>query len=368
VPADWQQPDVPEDQTDFSNPTAMKGLSVFVSNNPTVPILLTISGRPGYEDGAVMQWGMYIVQNQGLAIKTCMPVRLEAHEAIEITCTQEADPEIGEMTIKGVFLEDGGNFFIVTTMAPTKLFAEFEPDFAKMRHSFRLLQAQGSTKPLVEGGPVPKTASGAVTLPSTGAGPAAPKAPTVDPAGPDLTPYVLNDPAALDSEDEINKRFRDNGAGLVPNVQHVNHQRGYAVIGSSALEALFAIPLGWHAVDDGRRTLLFDKDNVAQVNLNPMAIDGQSPDQIFTAILQDLAKESPDVEHRVLDLEGNPGLAIRNLVIDGQQLQQCYILMRHPHNDNVAIKVRVTSDEENIARALNMTGEIVKYIQFLQGP
>jgi hypothetical protein len=181
-----------------------------------------------------------------------------------------------------------------------------------------------------------------------------------------LSPYVLNDPGALDPDDAINARFRDAGAGLVPNVQQVNNDRGYAVIGSGALEALFAIPLGWHAVDDGRRTLIFDKDNAAQVNLNLITIDGQSPDQIFTAILQDLAKESPNVEHRVLDLEGNPGMAVRNLVIDGENLQQCYVLLRHLHNENLAVKVRVTADETTLPKALDMTGEIIKYIQFLK--
>ncbi len=383
VPIDWQQPEVPTDAPDFTNATAMMGLSIFVSQNPNVPILLTISGRPGYEDGAVMQWAKYIVQSQEMTIKTCMPVRLAAHEGIEITCTQEADPNIGEMTILAVFVEDGGNLFLVTTMAPTKIYAEFEPDFARMRESFTLLAPQGSTKPLVEGGPVPaprekkeekpkaeKKAAPKKPSKQESQKPPAPTTAESEPApentGPDFRPFILDDATALDENDTINARFRDTGNGLVVRVQQTNPERGYAVIGSGALEALFAVPLGWHVVDDGRRTLIFDRQNVGQVNLTYINIDGQSPDDIFTAIIQDLARENPNVEHRVLDLGGNPSLGVRNLVINGEALQQCYMLVRHPHKENVAVKVRVTADENNIPKLLDMTGEMLKYIQFMK--
>jgi len=248
----------------------------------------------------------------------------------------------------------------------------------EMVDSFSLLSPQGPTRAIIPGQPFPPRATFSDTgKPATPAKPSAttksapravtketpPPAHGVSPSGPDLRPFALDNAKALDPEEPINKRFREAGAGLVPNILAQDEQR--VVIGLGSLEAAVPVPNGWHVVDDGRRALIFDAGNNVQVSLNLLEIAGRSPADIFNESLDDLRKESPDLQHREFEVGGFQAMQVRNVIIDGTTLQQAYLLRQHPQKEHLAMKIRVTATEDNLSRAMDMVGTMMEGIQFM---
>jgi len=125
------------------------------------------------------------------------------------------------------------------------------------------------------------------------------------------------------------------------------------------------IPAGWHAVDDGKRALIFDSGNNVQVNFTLIEIAGRSPPDIFNEALEDLRTTSPALEHREFEVEGYYAMQVRNVIIDGELLEQAYLLRRHPAREKVALKIRVTASGENLGRAMDMTGVMAGGMQFM---
>jgi hypothetical protein len=340
----------------------MMPLGVFMAGYGAV--LCTVAARPAFEDGCVMDWAMYLCgQQQGMQVKKLMPERRWGTQVVEAEAVQPS--EAGEMFVRAIFFEDGGRLFNVGIMAPTAIFSSVKDTLEAMVASFALAHVEGPTHPIANGVPLPAMAQFAVAPAGLPAAPDATPAPAAAEGGlPDFTAYALEDAGALALEDPINARFRDAGAGLVPNVLGRDDTRKCVVIGAGALQAMLPIPAGWHAVDDGRRTLLFDKDNRVQVNLNLFTLDGQSPSDIFNAILEGLRQESPAVEHRVFEVEGMNAMQVRNLVIDGESLQQAYLLKRL--GENTGLKIRITASEADLSRAADMTGEILKGMRHVE--
>jgi hypothetical protein len=369
VPGDFQQVPLPEETQDFSNPTAMMPLGVFMASYGVV--LCTVAARPAYDDGSVMDWAMYLCgQQQGFQVKKLMPERRWGTQVVEAEATQPS--EAGEMTVRAIFFEDGGRLFNVGVMAPSAIWPSVKETLEGMLASFALMHVEGPTRPIATGTPLPAKAAfdreGEPSLPAVAA-PTMTEPPQQRPRGvdetplPDMTAYALADAGALDMEDDINARFREAGAGLVPNVLQRDEAKRCVVVGAGAIETLLPVPAGWHVVDDGRRTLVFDRGNRVQVNLNLFRIEGQSPSQIFTEILEGLTKESPGVEHRVMEIEGMNAMQVRNLVIDGESLEQAYLLKRL--GEELGLKVRITATGEDLPRAADMTGEMLKGMRWM---
>ena len=57
VPKDWQVPELPAEDVDFSDPTKFVPLMVAVA--PYAAIALTVCARPAYENGAVSDWAAH---------------------------------------------------------------------------------------------------------------------------------------------------------------------------------------------------------------------------------------------------------------------------------------------------------------------
>lgn len=365
VPVDFQQVPLPEETQDFSNPAAMMPLGVFMANYGVV--LCTVAARPAFDDGSVMDWAMYLCgQQQGFQMKKLMPERRWGTQVVEAEATQPS--EAGEMTVRAIFFEDGGRLFNVGAMAPSAIWPSVKETLEAMLASFALAHVEGPTRPIATGTPLPAKAifeiEGEAAAPAVPSMPEPQRPPLVEASGlPDLAAYALADNEALDLEDEINARFREAGAGLVPNVVQRDEAKRCVLVGAGAIETLLPVPAGWHVVDDGRRTLVFDRGNRVQVNFNAFRIEGQSPSQIFTEILEGLAKESPGVEHRVLEIDGMNAMQVRNLVIDGEPLQQAYLLKQL--DGERGLKVRITAAEEDLPRAADMTGEMLKGMRWV---
>jgi hypothetical protein len=168
---------------------------------------------------------------------------------------------------------------------------------------------------------------------------------------------LAEDAATLDPDHVINARLRDAGAGLVPRVLRIDADEQYAVVGAGAIEATFHVPFGWHVIDDGRRTLVFDTVGGVQINLNLRPSPSHEITSLLQAIGDELARENPQALFMKLELMGMPCLAVRDLLIDGETLDQAY-LARPSHREDLALVCRVTSDRSNMTRAVD-TAEVI---------
>jgi hypothetical protein len=362
VPEDFRQLPLPQEPTDFSDPNIMMPLAVFMAGYGAV--LASVAARPLNPDGSegsIMDIAMRLAHAQlaeaGGKVTALMPGRKWGTMVVEAEATQPS--EAGEMKFRAVFLEDGGTLYNVGMLAPVAVWPSVEKPLVEMVESFSLLAQQGPTRPVIPGQPLPPKP----TFSDTGEPAAAPGEAKAEGGEPDLSPYALNDARALDPEEPINKRFREAGAGLVPNVLAEGAQG--IVVGLGALEAVLPIPRGWHAVDDGRRALIFDGGNNVQVSLNLLEIAGRAPADLFNDSLDDLRKESPNLEHREFETGGFQAMHVRNLTIDGTALQQAYLLRRHPQKEHLALKIRITATEDNLPRAVDMVGVMMSGIRFM---
>jgi hypothetical protein len=232
---------------------------------------------------------------------------------------------------------------MLTGMCPVERWDELSPLLDQVLASFELIERQGQTVPLV------------------GEGASAPTPPTVKTCA-DLA--LAADAASLDPEHPINAGIRAGGAGLVPRVLEVDLAGKRATLGAGAIEAIFDLPLGWHVIDDGRRTLVFDPGNQIQVNFNLLfAPDGGElppSDSIFQSILADVAQANPEAQFQKFDLEGMPAMVVKGQVINGEALEQAFVLKPVPSRPNVMLKCRATSSAENLVRAGDLLELILK--------
>lgn len=145
VPPDFVAPALPEEEAKFENPTFM--MPLWLASSPLAAALVTVSVRPAYEDGSVIQWLHYLAEAQGLKLTTLMPGTVGTHAAIIADAEQEQDGTLLKFRIAA--LEDGGHLFIVMSMVPADLWPSFGATLGDAVASFALASPQGARAPLV---------------------------------------------------------------------------------------------------------------------------------------------------------------------------------------------------------------------------
>lgn len=378
-PDGWVSVPVPEEEYDFENPSTFIPLLVCMA--PYGAVVFTIAARPAFDDGSVQDWAEYLAAQQNLQVEQVREARIDRMPCILVEATMASDA--GEMRSRSVFLEDGRRLFNIGALAPDAIWESVRSDFEVLIGSFRLEERHGITAApmrLMTSDPVmdlsaPASAPhrDATVAQDDATPPASAPAPTAgatddgmpqdDVVAPDDTPAqardvaLAEDAATLDPDHVINARLRDAGAGLVPRVLGIAADERYAVVGAGAIEALFHVPFGWHVIDDGRRTLVFDPEGGVQINLNLRAARADQITELLQGIGDELARENPQALFMKLELMGMPCLAVRDLLIDGETLDQAY-LARSSHHEDYALVCRVTSDRANMERAVN-TAEVI---------
>ena len=151
----------------------------------------------------------------------------------------------------------------------------------------------------------------------------------------------------------MNARLRDNGVGLVPRVLSVNAEEKYAVVGAGAVESIFRIPFGWHVIDDGRRTLIFDAAGRIQIHLDLRALTGGIHDMI-EALEQEHEQQQPGISHVHFHAAGFDCVAFRGMRVGEEVLDQTF-LIREAEREGMALTARVTAKEEDMALAMETT-------------
>jgi hypothetical protein len=337
-PVDWEIAELPHEPQDFSEPDRFMPLALCIARFGAC--VFSVAARPAFSEGTVLDWFRHIASLQGLEPEGFSPGKVGDHDAVACFATQPS--EAGPMRMRLSLFEDGGNLYNVSVLAPAQIWPSVEPLFIPMVQSFALLEPKGPTVPIApeeeEGGGETETTYASVAL--------------------------ADDASSLDPEHPINANIRDGGNGFAPNVAAIDTGRKCATVAVGAIVATFNVPFGWHVIDDGRRTLVFNASGEVQVNLNLLDPEGQSDGDILMGVLEEMQGLHPDLQHLQLELAGMKCLALRN-VRDGDALLEQAYLVRPAYND-LLLKTRVTATPEWMVRAMDLAGLIHQDLRFLQ--
>jgi len=163
VPNGFIAPPIPDETPDFDKPTVVTPLAVFAAQIALA--LVTVSARPAYADGAVMDWAQYLCSENGITLTALMPgtvggesggQKWGGHPAILAEGHQTQDGTLLKMVM--AFIEDGKRLVIVHAMCPDELAPSYLALLQQSVHSIALTNPRGPTAPLVPGMSVPTKA------------------------------------------------------------------------------------------------------------------------------------------------------------------------------------------------------------------
>jgi hypothetical protein len=172
-----------------------------------------------------------------------------------------------------------------------------------------------------------------------------------------------DDTATLDPEHPINARLRDQGIGFVPNVLATDREAKTAQLGAGAIQALIRVALGWHVNDDGRRTLLLDPEGKIQIHLSLIATQGRSAEQILDGLQAEAEESYPSPEFLRMEHEGMWGLAVRNIAVNSEPIEQTHLLTRWQQR-SAMLRARVTSDPASTRFAVDYADLILRSAEY----
>jgi hypothetical protein len=345
-PQDFRPMDLPEEEPKFESPEYFIPLHVCIA--PYGAVVFSVAARPAYDDGTVEDWLRFHAKNQLGDVLSIRPEMIGDLRAMAADAVQPS--EAGTMHVRAYFVEEGKRLLIVSVMAPEQLWGSVETMLQTMISSFRLQTPKGQSVP---------TQRGAVTTPEQTPRELTPeeRAELERPTEP-AEVALASDAGSLAEDHPMNARLRDNGVGLVPRVLEVNEEKKYAKLGAGAIEAIFKVPLGWHVIDDGKRTLVFDAAGKVQVNLDLRYATG-TPAAMLDSLLQEHVAQQPDIEHLRLELCGMQCLALRNYRVEDEVLEQAFLL-KEARREGMVLVTRVTASSEDMVRAMNVAEVVLR--------
>jgi hypothetical protein len=370
-PAEFQLADLPPETPDFSEGAKFMPLAVAMTQYG--PMVFSLAARPAFDDGAVSQWLEYICSQEGYPHSPVTTTRLGNLPAVACDATQKADDGT-PMKMRFVLLEDGGRLFQMAAMAPEAFWSAALKKMAPMIESFELREVRGTKVPLLPGDPPPQplatepppaaseTPSAATDSPATSQETSTPAA-TEEPS-PFLKPEELlalalaDDTGSLDPELPFNANLRDRGAGLVPRVAGTDPATKSVRIAAGAAEGFFRVPFGWHVIDDGRRTLVFDAGGRIQVNLTLRRHEGAATTDFAAQLLQQYLEQQPGLPTIQRKLSDIAVSAVRGVVIGNETLDQ-YFLVRDVGRQEFYLVAKVSTAAEDCSRAMDLAGDIL---------
>lgn len=371
-PADFTIAELPPETPDFSD--GAKFMPLAVAMTPYGPMVFTVAARPAFDDGAVSQWLEYICGQEGYPHSPVTATRVGNLPAVTCDAAQKADDGT-PMKMRFVLLEDGGRLLQMAAMSPEVFWPAALTKMSPMLESFELREVRGSKVPLVPGGPPPQSlapetppvASATPVVetkpPPAASAPASP-APTSSEPVPLLKPEEIralalaDDPASLEPELEFNASLRNRGIGLVPRVASTDPATKSVRIAAGAVEGFFRVPFGWHVIDDGKRTLVFDAAGRIQVNLTLRRHEGAATADFAAQLLQQYLNQQPELPTIQRMLANIAVSAVRGVTIGSETLDQ-YFLVRDVGRDGLYLVAKVNTSAEDCARAMDLAGDIV---------
>lgn len=154
VPAGFAEPPLPGGETDFADPSVTAPLTLLAS--PVAAAFVTVSARPAYDGGSVMEWFGYLLGHHGITATSLMPAtvggRVHRHGAVVAEGHQTQEGTLLRMVM--ALVEDGGRLVVVHAMCPDELWASYGEGLRGAVMSFELARPKGPTAPLVPGAAV----------------------------------------------------------------------------------------------------------------------------------------------------------------------------------------------------------------------
>jgi hypothetical protein len=337
-PQHWIMADLPAEaqDTDFADPMKFAPVCLVVdpTNQESRPPMFLVAARPAYADGSVAQWLEAICEDQKL--KHGPIERAQFGDSPAVYCMAQMTTE-DEARMVVVLLEDGGRLINLAFLTPADKWDANTEMLNTFLNSFRLTNAKGPTA--------------ALTTEENKARPSS-----------DLA--LADDTSTLDPENKINANLRNNGIGLVPNVVKKDDQTKTATLACGALQSFIDLPYGWHAIDDGRRVLIFDPQNLTQINCAMVDREGASDEEILEKTLEQLERDAPGFDHKIDEIDGTQVLMVRDVVIDGEKTQQAYMLAAAADpRYRVKIRISSTGDMNHMVRSINVGEQIKKTLR-----
>ncbi len=356
-PADFTVADLPPETPDFTDGAQFMPIAVAMS--PHGPMVFAVAARPAFGDGTVALWLDYICTQEHYPHSAITETRIGSLPAVTCDASQQAD-DGSTMTMRFVLLEDGGRLFQMSAMSPEMFWSAALDKMSPMLASLELGQVHGTRVPLFPGSPPPTATASA---PASAPAPEPARAPAVEPTAvltPDefLALALADDAASLDVEHPMNANLRERGAGLVPRVVKTDLATRCATLAAGAVEGFFRVPFGWHVIDDGKRTLVFDAGGRIQINLSQRLHEGASTADFSRQLLQQYLEKQPDLPSVAITFSGIAGVGVRGVTVESETLDQ-YFLVRDLNRAGRYLVARVSASAEDSTRALDLAGDIV---------
>jgi hypothetical protein len=376
IPSDWQSHEPPQEEVDFSSPGTF--FPLLIAAAPWAAVVLTLAARPGFEDGTLQDWSLFLLDSQGIRPTEFGPAAIGNVQGLAGRGRQQQDETW--LDIRFAFFEDGGRLVHLGLLAPEAISAPLEPVWRNALQNFVLERPQGQNVPLGPGmgiSPQPVEDAPAVdesAVPSAPEPAAAVMPESVTPESipaeqnqftdSDLGYYAKSDDlTTLDPEHPTNARLRDQGVGFVPNVLETDLKAKTAKLGAGAIQAMIGVALGWHVNDDGRRTLILDPDGKIQISLHLIAKEGRGVDQILDDVQAEAVQSYPDPEFRRLEDQGIWALVVRNIAVNNEPIEQIHMLTTWA-KDTAMLRARVTADPASMGFAVNYAALILKSAEY----
>lgn len=376
IPHDWRDLELPREDVDFDDATKFAPLAMLMA--PYAAILCTVAARPAYASGTLAQWLQFVARENQLELGDVEEQRLGALEGVGAWGMQNDGGTVLRSRIAVV--EDGDRLLVVVCMAPNELWNAVAEHFVRMLATFTLAAPRGRKVdlappdlPLAANTMVVQAGAAANAKPEPGIA----RGPLAMPTGPSSDDDGLEDQeepclatrcalattmATFEPEHERNVQLRDRGAGFVPNVLDYHDQELWATLAPAALGGTLRVPFGWFVLDDGKRTLVFDGDGHTQVNLVRTWREGRTDDEILAGKVEALHQQWPTMRQLRTEVNGQQCLLVRDAVVDGQPIEQAYLL--RDAGDGLVLEVRVTSSPATFSRACDLAQVLLGHLEF----
>jgi hypothetical protein len=153
--------------------------------------------------------------------------------------------------------------------------------------------------------------------------------------------------------------------GSVPKVIAINEAERWASVELPAVSATVKVPLGWHVLDDGNRSLIFDPDGAVQVNFSLVPAEGRDVDQLIEQTKQQALAGQPERPTLVQQIGAMKLLAVADLQIEGETLDVCWMYTMAPVADELFLQVRVTASKDRMTGAMDLFELLMTEFTFL---
>jgi len=187
----------------------------------------------------------------------------------------------------------------------------------------------------------------------------------------DYKTYALSDAAdSLDPKSKENKRRMRNGFGFVPKV--IGGGMGYALIASGAIEASLKIPLGWEALDDGKKLRVFTPDNTILIVVNWVSYEkyggfAEFQEKFFEESKRDYKQRRATNKAMKVELMTLPNGIFAHKVINLQEELETFSLFTlfipQPLKPGYALRINLSSPPEKLDQYLGLVGLFLKDVK-----